>query len=110
MDLASWRAFILDTAALHPGIGPLAESLKWGEPSFTPLARNVGSSVRLAGRGPGRVALLFICHTGLIGQFREIYPALTYEGNRAIVVDAATPLDPLRHCITLALTYFLRRA
>lgn len=108
--LARWRDFILEVAASHPGIGPLAESLKWGEPSFAPQAPRIGSSVRLAPREGGQVAFLFICHTGLVEEFRTIYPALTYEGNRAVVIDASLPPpEALAHCITMALTYFRRQ-
>ena len=110
MGLPHWRDFIIGTAALHPDIGPLVESLKWGEASFTPVKRGVGSSVRLALRAGDRVALLFICHTGLVDRFREIYPGLEYEGRRAIVVGRDAPVVPLRHCVTMALTYFLRRS
>ena len=67
-----WRAFILATAALHPGIGPLQESLKWREPGFTKLVRKVGSPVRPGQRKSGSVALLFIRLTGLVDRFRAI--------------------------------------
>ena len=109
-DLDPWREFICQVAAGHPGIGPLAESMKWGEPSFTPQARRVGSSVRLAAREGGRVAFLFICHTGLVEAFRGMYPGLSYERNRAVVIDARLPPpEALSHCVLMALTYFLRQ-
>ena len=77
------------------------------------MARRIGSSVRLAVRpaaGPGHVALLFICHTGLVAEFRVLYPGLIYEGQRAIVAGPADlNSEALHHCITMALTYFLRR-
>jgi len=95
-----------------PEIGPLEESLKWGEQSFTPAKRNVGSSVRIAQRSDGGLALMFICHTNLVDEFRDLYPdALTYEGNRAILLgaDAAPNRQALEHCIALALTYKLRK-
>ena len=69
----------------------------------------MGSSVRLGSRAGDRVAQLFICHTGLVDRFREIYPRLDDEGNRAIVVGADMPIEPLRHCVTMALTCFLRK-
>ncbi|WP_210421536.1 hypothetical protein [Hoeflea halophila] len=56
--------------------------------------------------------MMFICHTNLVEEFRGLYPdALTYEGNRAIVVSAKEEPDrlALAHCIALALTYKLRR-
>ncbi len=109
-QFAPLRAVILDAAASLPQIGPLEESLKWGEPSYTPQKKNIGSSVRLAPRKNGRVALHFICHTELIDEFRELYPQLNFEGKRGIIVDLAKPLplEELRHCIAKALTYFLK--
>ena len=52
------------------------------------------------------------CQTNLVSTFREIYPdSFSYEGNRSIVFDAADglPEEELRHCISLALTYHLRK-
>ena len=54
----------------------------------------------------------FICHTGLIARFRELYgEELAFEGNRTIVIDTskALPDAALRHCVSMALTYFLKR-
>ena len=106
------RSLIHRVAAATPEIGSLEESLKWGEQSFTPVKRNVGSSVRISERKDGSLALMFICHTNLVDEFRDLYPdALTYEGNRAILLasDAAPDREALEHCIALALTYKLRK-
>jgi Domain of unknown function (DU1801) len=111
-QLKPLRQLILDTANATAGVGSLEESTKWGEPSYAPVKRAIGSSVRLAPRRDGKVSMNFICHTGLIARFRELYPAvLEYEGNRTIVIDAQKPLplDELRHCIALALTYHLNK-
>lgn len=111
MNAAELKALIHEAASGNPEIGPLEESLKWGEPSFTPVRRNVGSSVRIAERGGGDLALMFICHTNLVEEFRELYPAqLAFEGNRAIVIAKGDRPDreALSHCIALALTYKLR--
>jgi Domain of unknown function (DU1801) len=106
------RALVLTTARDTPGVGDLAESLKWGEPSFAPAKPRIGSSVRLARRDDGTVAMLFICHTHLVDRFRELYPqAFRYEGDRALVFapGEATAMDELRHCIALALNCHLRK-
>ncbi len=108
-QLAPLRRLILDTAASTQGVGEIAESIKWSEPSYTPVKKGVGSSVRLAPRKDGKVSMHFICHTGLVDRFREQYPnELTFEGNRTIVIDTLNPppLEALRHCISMALTYF----
>ncbi len=102
------RRLVLDTAAATQGVGPLSESLKWGEPSYAPVKPRVGSPVRIAPRGADAVAVLFICHTGMVDCFRQIYPhAFGFEGNRALVVAAGLrlPEDELRHCLALALTW-----
>ena len=60
----------------------------------------------------GRVGLYFICHTGLVNRFREIYPqALDFEGNRAILLTPGYDADRdiLAHCIAMALNYHLDR-
>ena len=106
------RALILETARETPGVGEIAESLKWGEPSFSPVRPRIGSSVRLVARDDDTVAMLFICHTNLVDRFRELYPGtFTFEGNRALVFSAhqAVPLAETKHCVALALTYHLRR-
>lgn len=106
------KALICKVAADTPDIGPLEESLKWGEQSFTPVKRNVGSSVRIQPRSDGAAALMFICHTNLVEEFRGLYPdAFNYEGNRAIVLSGEDEPDreALSHCIALALTYKLRK-
>lgn len=106
------KALIHEAAARTPGVGPLAESLKWGEQSFAPVKANIGSSVRIRSRDNGDLALMFICHTNLVDEFRALYPdTLTFEGNRAIVIEAGKPADEaaLSHCIALALTYKLRK-
>ena len=112
MTPADLKALILETAARTPGVGPLEESRKWGEQSFTPAKANVGSSVRIAERAEGELALMFICHTNLVEEFRALYPgALEFEGNRAILLkDGQRPdLEALSHCVSLALTYKLRK-
>ena len=106
------KALIHQVAADTPEIGPLEQSLKWGEQSFTPQKRNIGSSVRIQPRADGAAALMFICHTNLVEEFRALYPdALTYEGNRAIVLarEREPDREALSHCIGLALTYKLRK-
>jgi Domain of unknown function (DU1801) len=111
-SLRPLRRLVLETAAATSGVGAIEESLKWGEPSYAPLKKGIGSSVRIAPRRDGKVSMHFICHTGLVAKFRELYPdALAFEGNRTIIIDPAMPLpgQELRHCVALALTYKLGR-
>lgn len=106
------RRLILEAAAETETVGELAESVKWGEASFTPARPRIGSSVRIQKRPNGDEALMFICHTGLVDEFRDLYgETLTFEGNRAIVLPVGKPVDEpaVRHCIALALTYHWRK-
>ncbi|WP_424993275.1 DUF1801 domain-containing protein [Oceaniradius stylonematis] len=106
------RTLILQAAAETDAVGELAESVKWGEASFTPARPRIGSSVRIQERPNGDEALMFICHTGLVDEFRDLYgDTLAFEGNRAIVLPAGEPVDEaaIRHCIALALTWHRRK-
>lgn len=108
--LRTLRALIYTTARRTPGVGPLEETLKWGQPSYLTTSSKSGSTIRLdAVRAvPGRYALYVHCQTTLVATFRKKFGAtFRYEGNRALLFDAATPLpEPeLAACIALALTY-----
>ena len=112
--LKTLRRLILDVAASTEGVGPLEETLKWGQPSFLTSATNSGTTIRIdwLSKSDDRPALFVHCQTNLIATCKAIYPdTLSYQGNRAIVLDADKPLpeDELRHCIALALTYKLRK-
>ena len=113
-SLLALRNLILATAAETKGVGPLVETLKWGEPAYLPKTPRVGTTVRInALKGsPDKVVVLFHCQTNLVASFRERYPdVLKFEGNRTIVLPVAKPLPakPLKHCIAMALTYHLRK-
>lgn len=112
--LRAIRKVILDVAASTPEIGPLQECLKWGEPAYLPVRRNVGSTVRLGwnGKTPDQCRLYFICSTSLIEEFRMAVPeSLGFEGNRAVLIPLAghLPRDAISFCVRKALTYHLRR-
>lgn len=109
--IARLRSLVFDVAAGAPGVGALSEALKWGEPSYAPQTPRVGSSIRLAALD-GKVALHFICHTGLVARFREAYPdKFEFGGNRSILFDPDAAFDEaaLRHCVAMALTYHLAK-
>ena len=104
------RALVLDTAARTTGVGPLQETLKWGQPSFLTAASGSGTTVRIDAHKSGGVAVYVSCQTNLVETFRARYPQLSYEGDRAIVLpDAPLPTEELGHCIALALTYHARK-
>ena len=104
------RDLIFETAADIEGIGPLTETLKWGEPAYLTEATGSGSTVRLGWfRSSEReCAVLFNCRTTLVDDFRSQFPGVfAYEKNRAILLDARKrlPSAPLSACLGMALTY-----
>ena len=111
--LLELRSLIFETAHEIAEVGQLVETLKWGQPSYLPARPRVGSTVRLgSGKAPDRVALFFHCQSRLVEQFRDIYPdQFFYDGNRAIILSVAdpVPVDALKHCISLCLTYHLNK-
>jgi hypothetical protein len=111
--LLALRRLILETAKNTPQVGPLEETLKWGQPSYFTLQTKIGSTIRIDRVKPanGRYAIYFHCQTNLVETFRDLYPELSYGGNRSIFlnVDDQLPEAALRHCIGLALTYHLSK-
>lgn len=85
----------------------VSETLKWGQPSYLSPQ---GSTVRVgwSAKQPEQFGVYFHCQTQLIETFRQLYPdTFNYQGNRAIVfsVEDDVPLEPLQHCIMMALRY-----
>jgi hypothetical protein len=111
--LLALRRLIFDTADTTEGVGALEETLKWGQPSYLTTESKSGSTIRIdqVKAEAGRYAVYFHCQTDLVETFRELYPELSYSGNRSILLDAADklPEKALRHCIALALTYHARK-
>lgn len=112
--LLALRALILETAAATEGVSEIEETLKWGQPSYLTAKSKSGTTIRIAQlkSDPSRYALFVHCQTNLIETISELYPdALTFDGKRAIIlkVDQEPPTDILRHCISLALTYHLKK-
>jgi hypothetical protein len=108
--LLALRRLILDTARKTEGVGRLEEALKWGQASYLTSESRSGSTVRIDRvRSADQVAVYFHCQTNLVETFRELYPELSYSGNRAILLDTEKKLPEaeLRHCVALALTYHL---
>jgi hypothetical protein len=107
------RELIFETAARIEGVGPLTETLKWGEPTYLTEATGSGSTIRLGWfRSSQRAcAVLFNCRTTLVDDFRERFPKIfAYEKNRAILFEPgqALPKGPLSTCLGMALTYHRR--
>lgn len=110
------RELILEMAAATDGVGALDETLKWGQPSYLTAETGSGSTIRIAPAGAKSVhdyAIFFICSTDLVSRFQALFgDAFVYEKNRAVLFDvgAPIPVDELRECIEMALTYHLVKA
>ena len=104
------RSLIYTSAANNSDIGPITETLKWGQPSYLPSKPRLGTAVRLGWneKTPEVINLFVHCQTTLVDTYRTLVgDQLTFEGNRAIVVPIrpALPKQALRLCIEAAFTY-----
>ncbi len=107
------RQLILEVAAETEGVGEVEETLKWGQPSYLTPSKS-GSTIRIdeVPTAEGEYAMYFHCRTSLVDRFRQLYPTeFEYEGYRAIHFNDSDeiPVEALKHCIELALTYHLRK-
>ncbi|MCR9079043.1 MAG: DUF1801 domain-containing protein [Hyphomonadaceae bacterium] len=110
---AALRALIFETAASLPEVGPLTETLKWGQPAYLTAQSKSGTTIRLGWDADGGAIRLFVhCQTSLVDAWRQRYgDELTFVGNREISIptDTDLPRAPLQHCIAMALTYHSRK-
>ncbi|WP_286923131.1 MULTISPECIES: DUF1801 domain-containing protein [Lysinibacillus] len=105
------RQLIMDTAKEIENLNHVEETIKWGEPSYI---TKKGSTIRIGWKQsrPDQYAMYVNCNTKLIDTFKEVYKELfNYEGSRAIVfaVNDEIPINELKQCIALALTYHTRK-
>ena len=112
--LMALRELIFRAAASTDGVGPLEETLKWGEPAYLTSRTGSGSTIRIDWKraAPTQYAMYFNCRTNLVDTFRTMFPGeFAFEGERAIVFEAAKPVprDALAVCIAAALTYHRRK-
>ncbi|MBZ0215403.1 MAG: DUF1801 domain-containing protein [Fimbriimonadaceae bacterium] len=112
--LLALRTLILETAAITAGVGDMEETLKWRQPSYLTTRSKSGTTIRIdqLKSDPRHYAMFVHCQTNLIETFSELYPGdLVYDGKRAVIFDTETdpPVEVLRHCISLALTYHLKK-
>lgn len=103
------RALIL-AAAEDAGVGPLSESLKWGQPAWRPKRAHQGSTLRLMWQenAPEPLALFVNCKTSLAATMENIYPTeFIYENNRALRFPAGHPLpvQAIDHLARLTFAY-----
>jgi hypothetical protein len=110
MRLLQVRDLIFAVAAETEGVGPLTETLKWGEPAYLTEASRSGTTIRLgvSKSAPGHCAVFVNCKTTLIETFRAHFADdFAFEGQRALLIPATDHLHraPLALCLRAALTY-----
>lgn len=103
------RALFLAVAEAA-AVGPLDETLKWGQPSWRPVKPRTGSTLRMDWnpKFPDKVSLFVDCKTDLAARMREIYPDLPVnDGRRHLAIDLAAPLpeQAISHLAEMTLTY-----
>lgn len=112
MSIQTLRQLILEIASTDPRIGPVEETLKWGQPSIAPVHRNIGTPIQLGETKDGDIGLFVHCQTTVISEFRSMHgDAFKFDGNRAILFPTGSelPLDALAPLIKRALTYHLNK-
>lgn len=106
------RELIFEVANNDPRVGPIEETLRWGEPAYITSKNKTGSTIRLSiEKVSGMPALFFNCKTTLVEEFRQQFGGLlAYSKNRAVILDGECDQhkSALKTCIATALTYHLR--
>lgn len=108
------RQCLFDVAAENPAIGPIEETLKWGQPSYLTPKTKSGTTVRFdaIAKEPGTIGLYVHCQTTLADTYRTLYgDELDIDGKRCVKLgpNIKLPSQPISHCIELALTYHLNK-
>ncbi len=110
--LLDLRALVYQAAAEDRWIGPLQETLKWGEPSYLTEITRSGTTLRLAVKKalPDTYGLFFNCRTRIAERITDLYPdTFTLDGKRGLLFSAGRniPAEEVKACISLVLTYRL---
>lgn len=102
------RQWVFEVGEGRPGVGPIHETLKWGEPAYLTPVTKAGSTLRLGWKPdvPECYSMFVHCSTTLVDSFRSMFPGLNCIGSREVRFDVAEPVPPsVRDCIELVLTY-----
>ena len=107
------RDLILKTASSIDAVGPVTETLKWGEAAYLIQVSKSGSTIRIGWKpsSPTQYVMYFNYRTSLVDTFRVLFPELAFVGNRALVFEESEelPFDAVSQCVAIALTYHLRK-
>ena len=105
--LAQLAKLIHSVGKTLPEIGELVETTKWDQQSFLPARPRIGTTVRIGQASDDEVAIYVHCQTTLVDTYRSLFPELNYQGNRAILFNAAQklPSQEIKICVEAALLY-----
>lgn len=109
--LLTLRQLIFDVAARDPQVGPLEETLKWGQPAYLTPATKSGTTLRLGIPKTGGYAIFCHCQTTVISDFKALFgDAFVYDGHRAVLfsTDDDLPIDKAALLVSAALRYHLK--
>lgn len=110
-QIAAWACrTIFQTIAQENNIGPLGESLKWGQPAWRPEKPRTGSTLRMewSPASPDQLCLFVDCKTDLAERMRDLYPELPANDGRrriAITLGKDLPEQALAHLAQMTFTY-----
>jgi len=110
--LLAIRGLIFQLSDGMDSVGPLTETLRWGEPAYLTQTSKSGTTIRL-GRtrsAPQDAAIFFHCQTSLVEEFRmQFADQFYFEKNRAVIIlhDRPLPENAVRVCLARALSYHL---
>ncbi len=76
LGLLKLRALIFEEAH-HVGVGPLVETLKWGQPSYLTEKSKAGTTLRLGVPKSGGFAIYAHCQTTVISDFHAIFQMIS---------------------------------
>lgn len=112
--LLAARARFLDVCAAADA-GPLDESLKWGQPAWSPRTPRTGSTLRLnwSPQRPDALAAFVDCKTDLASEMSTRFPDQFHnDGRRSLVFELQTPLPStaIDQLAYLTFTYHARKA
>ncbi|MEM1037860.1 MAG: hypothetical protein AAGI12_00145 [Pseudomonadota bacterium] len=107
------RERILAQSTANATIGPVTETLKWGQPSYLTEKTQAGSTLRLSTTKEDQKPAIFVhCQSGLADEIRDLYgDTLSVPDQRHVVLphmmeDHAQTID---HVIALVLTHHARK-
>jgi hypothetical protein len=100
--------------AQDAGIGPLDETLKWGQPAWRPRRARTGSTLRMgwSAAKPAHLLLFVDCKTDLASRMRDLYPEMVEnDGRRQMAVDLDHPLpeQAIAHLAQMTFCYHQSR-